>query len=198
MDQEQLRELRRKIMKQVLDQPELLVEFKELKEAISKLNSNFPGMETIQFLRDVLFSLQSKELKYSSDSKLNEKIQVLVDTVKELQIPRPEIVVNTPKEITIKNTKEISDGVKIPREMRITNLSEIKQREFPKKIEVSNFKEVVDKMIPAEEVPLHASMELDDNNLWKKVSIKYPNKLVNIKIGRNTRDVITELVFSTE
>lgn len=57
------------------------------------------------------------------------------------------------------------------------------------------FKQSIEKIQSSKEIPDDVAMVVE-NNLWKSVSINYPNKTLKVDITRNRSDIITKLKFN--
>jgi len=173
-----LREKRRQILRDILKKSEnevLLGEIKELLTGISK-----------------------KELKYIPDKSFSSNIKKLADALENLPempklIEKPPIIVQTPKKVDV-------DWENAPRPLKNINIDweNAPKIKPPVKqlVEVEGLDKTLEKLLPLNEIPEDVTMELNNKDLWKRVSINYPNETINISIDRNTNDIINRLIFS--
>jgi len=179
MTPEDMKLKRRAILLKILNQPEFLVELKEIKE--------------------YLMVLSAKELKYAPDSKLVEAIEKMSELLKNL----PEIEENIRPIVKVVSPDKIKlDWGNVPEDMKPKEIDWDKMPKPLKKIEVDKLSETLDKslekILPKSEMPTEANMTIGPNNLWEDITISYPDEKIKISIDRNRNDVIRRLTFTRE
>lgn len=159
--------------------------------------------ESEAILKEIKEILKSKDLKYNPDPRLVEVILKLSEQLKNLpEIPKkiesPIVNIHNPDKIKI-NWKDAPEDLK-PKDKVKINWEDMPSKDC-QLVEVEGLDESLKKIIPDKtqsDLPENVTMELDNKDLWKKVSINYPKETITISIDRNTKDVIQKLIFAKE
>lgn len=162
---------------------------------VEKLNNNIKLLNT---------TIQSLPINKDEDKSIGELPNILQVQIKELRNIKKgaDILSNT-----INTLGEFESEIKKLREVQEKIIDKQKNQKvkidwenIPKELKIINelFDKSIDKIIPVkEEIPITVDMILE-RNLWKKITIKYPNETIGVKIDRNKNDIITNLIFIKE
>ncbi len=180
---ERLQNLKTKIQEK--GRNELLGEMRQLNRSFVELKYLISGAEKVEAIKD------NEEL-INMFKEMNQKIQGLSDK----------------NDSVVEDIKKIQRPlVKMPSDVKISNIDEARQKDvnidwknmpktiIPDKVKIDGLDKSLEKIIPKDEMPENATMELK-NDLWSKVTINYPSGSINVKIDRNDRDIIRKLTFA--
>jgi len=178
--EEQLKNLKRKILDKKNKVEAMVFELRELNEAVNSLK--FPENKD--------YSIQFKDLNDSIitlTDKINELKQVKVTNLSEAKTEIPEYpkitIPEYPKEIKVSNLQEIpapqinvkETKIDFPEKFKVSNLDEIKlpeikteKVEFPKEFKISNLDEIKQPIIETKEVNFPDKLNIDWENAPKQ------------------------------
>lgn len=166
----------------------VIEELRSLNKSFNDLKYLITGSEKVNSIKQNEELLEIFKLMGEKIDKLYEKDTISVSNLKDL--PRP--VFKSPEKITVENIEEAKD-----KEIGINNWEKMPPVKIPKEFQIKDLDKTLEKLLPKDETPDNATMELTNNDLWKNVSINYPSgAVIKIAINRNSRDVITKLTFT--
>jgi len=186
---EKLLLLKKKLAEKIGKNESILLELKLLNNSFTKTNAKIESL--ILGIEEMGNAEKRKEMSKSLEE-LNENIKNIsslrITNIKDM--PRPNVIM--PSKIKIDNIKDAKqENVKIDWE----NMPKPKVKN-KQKVEVEGLDKSLEKIIPKEELPNTATMEINNSDLWDSILINYPLEDIKVKIDRNNKDVIKKLTFT--